>query len=692
MMKSAKPTVADASSHRRSQPVRQARTNPPRNRALGERDADLSGPVGDQPIDIFPAVTHFADTMTALPKELVRHFTLLKEVDAKIFGPEEQLFKLVAAATDPKSVPRPHADANAASATAGLSANSSGGAPEQTHGLSTADGENGFPSAFDLASLPRQQLLRQTSFKIHEMLVSLEEKNHVLSTANEALQKQLTRIEDVWPYLEDEFSDEAKWGSTTHWAYPENRTGKASHAERTRRDGAAAISAAAQALAEEAAARSDARKQAVQAKKSLKNNHLESDFDDPDGKGKGEGKKTKARKTAESAVGLGITSGATANGNPPPKKRKVEKGANGAATAERAMAGVFGGPNQPKAKTSSPRGTPAPEGPKKRKALPSASGQAKKTYDSCVPHHDRIMLTDHRKNGPAAMSPSITSSPVMPSLPEPKTTSRASPAPNAAAPRPPSSRSRQNSLHSVAENGKPKPASAATNKPNGQVPPTPDSTAPKDWPRPGIEAKPAEQPVVVAPAAKSEPAKKEAEKDGKTVPAIPAPSRKEARTEEVEHKTESTPPVAPIPTVTTKSGRASKPSTPALATFQEAARARPSRTGEKDNGGPTKKGHKKSGSTVQQAPPPPPPRVPDEAETSSAHGDDDEGDIDADEPRYCYCNGVSYGEMVACDSDDCAREWFHLACVGLKVAPGSKSMYSLSPSLPLSRVCVRDLC
>ena len=28
-----------------------------------------------------------------------------------------------------------------------------------------------------------------------------------------------------------------------------------------------------------------------------------------------------------------------------------------------------------------------------------------------------------------------------------------------------------------------------------------------------------------------------------------------------------------------------------------------------------------------------------------------------DEPRYCYCNGVSYGEMVACDNEKCPREW-----------------------------------
>jgi hypothetical protein len=49
--------------------------------------------------------------------------------------------------------------------------------------------------------------------------------------------------------------------------------------------------------------------------------------------------------------------------------------------------------------------------------------------------------------------------------------------------------------------------------------------------------------------------------------------------------------------------------------------------------------------------------------------DDDEAEIDGDEPRYCYCNNVSYGSMVACDAEGCKREWFHLACVGLKVPP-----------------------
>lgn len=193
--------------------------------------------------------------------------------------------------------------------------------------------------------------------------------------------------------------------------------------------------------------------------------------------------------------------------------------------------------------------------------------------------------------------------------------------------------------------------------------------------RPGAEPKPAEKAAV---AVKTELAKKEGDSSDKTITPVPPPSKKETKPEDVERKSEPTPPtVPPIATVTTKSGRASKPSTPALATFQEAARSRPSR--EKDSaGGGAKKGHKKSASTVQAPPPPPPPpRVPDDEATSSAQGDDEEGDIDADEPRYCYCNGVSYGEMVACDSDDCEREWFHLACVGLKVAPGSKSMFPL---------------
>ncbi|XP_038978996.1 PHD finger protein ING1-like isoform X2 [Phoenix dactylifera] len=43
--------------------------------------------------------------------------------------------------------------------------------------------------------------------------------------------------------------------------------------------------------------------------------------------------------------------------------------------------------------------------------------------------------------------------------------------------------------------------------------------------------------------------------------------------------------------------------------------------------------------------------------------------VDPNEPTYCFCNQVSYGEMVACDNPDCKIEWFHFGCVGLKEQP-----------------------
>lgn len=49
--------------------------------------------------------------------------------------------------------------------------------------------------------------------------------------------------------------------------------------------------------------------------------------------------------------------------------------------------------------------------------------------------------------------------------------------------------------------------------------------------------------------------------------------------------------------------------------------------------------------------------------------------IDPNEPRYCYCNQVSFGVMVACDNANCEREWFHLSCVGLQEPPSSKAKW-----------------
>ncbi|OON13716.1 PHD-finger, partial [Opisthorchis viverrini] len=42
---------------------------------------------------------------------------------------------------------------------------------------------------------------------------------------------------------------------------------------------------------------------------------------------------------------------------------------------------------------------------------------------------------------------------------------------------------------------------------------------------------------------------------------------------------------------------------------------------------------------------------------------------DEDQKRYCVCNDVSYGDMIACDNPNCPFEWFHYSCVSLTVAP-----------------------
>jgi hypothetical protein len=63
-------------------------------------------------------------------------------------------------------------------------------------------------------------------------------------------------------------------------------------------------------------------------------------------------------------------------------------------------------------------------------------------------------------------------------------------------------------------------------------------------------------------------------------------------------------------------------------------------------------------------PPPPPPPPPQwqvaEEVVDPAMGDVEgevEGDEELDNKRYCICDGVSYGEMIACDDSSCEKEW-----------------------------------
>ena len=46
--------------------------------------------------------------------------------------------------------------------------------------------------------------------------------------------------------------------------------------------------------------------------------------------------------------------------------------------------------------------------------------------------------------------------------------------------------------------------------------------------------------------------------------------------------------------------------------------------------------------------------------------------VDPNEPTYCICRQVSYGEMIGCDNTSCTIEWYHFGCVGLTSKPKGK--------------------
>lgn len=349
----------------------------------------------EQRTKIYPAITYFADAITALPKELMRHLTLLKEVDAKIFAPEETLGQYIDAALSsplPQSrqQPEPAQPSGPTSATDSASMSVNGvianglnnSVPSALDAGYIYDGAN---AAWDPANVLRRQLFRHCAITMQEMLVSLDEKNHVISTATEALNKQLARLDDCFPYLEQEISEEARYGSDKHWAYTETRSSKP--AEKSRRDIGNHIANGHALSVDEAAARSESRKQALLAKKS-RIHPVESDFDDHlDHRHKGEvgkkphGNSKKARPAdVTTAVGLGVTNGTAMNGNPPPKRRKVEKAPNGGVPMERSMSAIFGNNGvAAKGKVISPTETPAPDGTKRKsKGATTTNGHSRK--------------------------------------------------------------------------------------------------------------------------------------------------------------------------------------------------------------------------------------------------------------------------------------------------------------------------
>ena len=123
-----------------------------------------------------------------------------------------------------------------------------------------------------------------------------------------------------------------------------------------------------------------------------------------------------------------------------------------------------------------------------------------------------------------------------------------------------------------------------------------------------------------------------------------------------------------ISTSTRGAGKASKTATPISASFPEPQRPRSGRANEMTIKRSHKKGAGLAAQLAAQA-------AAAEEEGSSIQGDgeEEEEEDDLTNLRYCYCNGISYGDMVACDSDTCKGQWFHYECAGLTKAPMKNS-------------------
>lgn len=503
-------------------------------------------------------------------------------------------------------------------------------------------------------------------------MMTADEKNHVITNANDELDHQLFRLDSIFPYIAGEISEESRLGSLNHWAYSNRSNAKTAGStanERPRREAASNNTAhLVQALHEaEAASRSEARREAALARKHRRN-HAESDFDE-----------TRAGGARKGAVAK-TTDAVAVSTAAPAKRRRVEKPqpAPTGAAMERSLSGVN---SAGRATSKDAAGSDA----KKRARAPNAvSAAGRKRYGFLIV----FCLIDHITNSTISLcrnntvtsnagSPSAVSSPVVGTFNPPRNAT--SPGPNAPS-RPQSSRAQQNA--SQATNARQRPPSSASNRVNSS----------STLSGPGSALVVASSSNAAPITDKSMDSKANNTKEGSTKEGTPQAASEDGNHNETESA--NTDAKAPVATVkddpseektvdesqaietaahgsagggSTSKGRSSKNSTPVLSTVEpHQSRTRPSRSN--NDSAPAKRSHKKSGSILAAAAA----AAATEDEESSREGDDED---DEGEPRYCYCNEISFGEMVACDNDACPREWFHLSCVGLTKPPGKNGEY-----------------
>ncbi|KAF2036693.1 hypothetical protein EK21DRAFT_51856 [Setomelanomma holmii] len=619
-----------------------------------------------------PALTHFTGAVDAFPKEIIKHFSMFKEVEAKLHDPEHMLKVLldeIAQLPTTTKTQLRNVEQN------------SGGAD---YNASLQNQSFDSLSSEEQADITKRQLFFRLRMLIAQMLPTLDEKLVVLQATKVTKDKGLMRMHHSYSQLDNEISDEARYGSLTHWAYAdkeEKKKGGTTH-ERQRREVASAnnLAAAAQHVhdVDSIAAKSEARREAMLANKRSRHHQVDSDFDDRPAK------KPHKRKPLQADVAQGdsrnIGLGISSNGaGPHGKRKKTEKALAAAMPSAPAMERSLSG--APKASGhgggragSSPRATPGLEhGPSSKRKPRAAPAPAQ------------------RKNQLPPYSPPLASSPLATNFAINKAIA-------GAADRPLSARARKNSIANSVASGNTqdaasgrRPSSSHSVQQTASSNPITELEQAAGITRDNASVQDAATPKNVLDMAQ---------------PFEPVAMKQEEHLQQDPERMDIDMPT-PAP-LTTRAGRTSKTATPVAGSFPEIpmARSRSTRNANNSNsntssennstttGSVSKRGHKKNAqstsntapaSTTAKSAPNTKSNPPSSAASSLAPDQENEypeaeveSDEDGDEPRYCYCNEVSYGNMVACDNDDCPREWFHLACVNLEKAPVGRTKWFCS--------------
>lgn len=219
-------------------------------------------------------------------------------------------------------------------------------------------------------------------------MMTADEKNHVISNANDELDRQILRLDSIFPFIAGEISDEARLGSLTHWAYSNKETAKPAANERPRREAASHKQDLAHALHEAESTRGDTRRDANLARRNRRA-HADSDFDEVRNAGSRKsgaanksraagGEQTMTEHTGGSAAGALSTATAAAT-----KRRKVERPPTADyAGAEMERSTSMAGPGGGRTTTKEMAGA---EGAKKRSRAPNTGSTAtRKRYLTCL--------------------------------------------------------------------------------------------------------------------------------------------------------------------------------------------------------------------------------------------------------------------------------------------------------------------